>query len=118
MRHQNKKFILSRKKSARQALAKELLRSFILKQRLQTTLAKAKAMRPVIEKLITLAKQNDLTSRRRCQTILQSNYLVKKLFTDIAPLYKNRQGGYTRIIKVGYRKGDGAALATIELIKS
>lgn len=116
MRHQKKKYILSRKKSPRTALKRGLMSSLIRYRQLKTTLAKAKAIRPGVEKLITLAKTDNLTNRRQAKLILRSDVLVKKLFTDIAPQFKDRHGGYTRIVKIGFRQGDGAPIANIELI--
>ena len=116
MRHQKKKYILSRKKSPRIALQRELIRGLIRYRQLKTTLAKAKAIRPGLERLISLAKTDNLANRRQAKLILKSDVLVKKLFADIAPQFKDRPGGYTRIIKIGFRQGDGAQLANIELL--
>ena len=118
MRHQKKKFILSRKKPARQALHSSQIRNLVRAKKIMTTEAKAKALRPNIEKLITLAKKDNLSNRRRAKSILKSDSLVKILFEEIAPKFKDRPGGYTRIIKTGFRQGDGAPCATIELILS
>ncbi len=105
-----------RKKSQRKALLKSLAQTLILKEKIRTTEAKAKESRSLIEKSITLAKKKTLASRRQLLKIFPKN-LVKKLIEEIAPRYKDRKGGYTRIIKLGQRSSDGAKLAIIELIK-
>lgn len=85
-------------------------------KRIQTTETKAKRLRPVAERLVTFAKRGDLHSRRRVMRQILDASVVHELFTEIAPLVENRDGGYTRIIKTGYRKGDNAPLAIIELV--
>jgi large subunit ribosomal protein L17 len=85
--------------------------------RITTTEAKAKRVRPLAERLITFAKRGDLASRRRVMTVIRDKGVVHTLFTDIAPQYDNRQGGYTRITKIGPRKGDNAPMAVIELVE-
>jgi large subunit ribosomal protein L17 len=85
--------------------------------RITTTEAKAKRVRPLAERLITFAKRGDLASRRRVMTVIRDKGVVHELFTEIAPLYDNRQGGYTRITKIGPRKGDNAPMAVIELVE-
>src|SRR5215208_7136014 len=84
--------------------------------RITTTEAKAKRLRPLAERLITFAKRGDLASRRRVMTVIRDKSIVHELFTEIAPTYDNRDGGYTRITKVGPRKGDNAPMAVIELV--
>ena len=86
------------------------------KQKISTTLAKAKEMKPAAEKLITLGKKGSLEKRRKAIQIIGDKDLVHKVFTEYAEKYKDRPGGYTRIIKIGYRKGDRAPLAIIELV--
>lgn len=116
MRKRKKGRKFSRKTDQRKALFKSLANSFFLKEKMTTSLAKAKAMSVFTEKLITLAKNGGLFSTR----ILARNLLpkiVKKLTDEIAPRYKERRGGYTRIIKLGPRKSDGAKMAIIELVK-
>ena len=106
----------SRKRDQRKALLKTLASALILNNRIRTTEEKAKETCRYIEKFITKAKKGDLNSRR----LLAKNFspkIVKKLIDEIAPLYQERKGGYTRIIKLGRRKSDGAKLAMIELIK-
>jgi large subunit ribosomal protein L17 len=85
-------------------------------KRITTTETKAKRMRPLAERLITFAKRGDLHARRRVMTIIRDKSVVHELFTEIAPLMAEREGGYTRITKVGYRKGDNAPMAVIELV--
>jgi large subunit ribosomal protein L17 len=85
--------------------------------RITTTEAKAKRLRPLAERLITFAKRGDLASRRRVMTVIRDKSIVHELFTEIAPTYDNRDGGYTRITKVGPRKGDNAPMAVIELVE-
>ncbi len=115
MRHQKKGKVLDRKKGARGSLLKNLVASLILHKKIKTTLAKAKAFRPFSDKTITLAKQNNLASRRRLLTYLTEK-VVNKLLSDVAPIYKDRDGGYTRIVKIGTRSGDRAEIVQIELI--
>ncbi|MEO8106981.1 MAG: 50S ribosomal protein L17 [Actinomycetes bacterium] len=85
--------------------------------RITTTEAKAKRVRPLAERLITFAKRGDLASRRRVMTVIRDKSIVHELFTEIAPTYDNREGGYTRITKIGPRKGDNAPMAVIELVE-
>jgi large subunit ribosomal protein L17 len=85
--------------------------------RITTTEAKAKRLRPLAERLITFAKRGDLASRRRVMTVIRDKSIVHELFTEIAPTYDNRDGGYTRITKIGPRKGDNAPMAVIELVE-
>lgn len=107
---------LSRKKNQRKALLKTLAHSLILNEKIKTTEQKAKEVRSFLEKFITKAKKNDLASRRLLLKSF-SKKTVKKLLEKIAPRYKERKGGYTRIIKLGFRKTDGAKMAIIELLK-
>jgi len=118
MRHRlaNKK--LSRNSAQRKALLRSLVTSFLEKERIKTTLAKAKALRPLAEKMITSAKKNSLQARRKVLRFVYKKNVVKKLFEDIGPRFTERPGGYTRIIKTGQRAGDGAQLAIIELVGS
>ncbi len=107
---------LSRKKNQRRALLKSLASALLLKEKIETTEAKAKEVSRFVEKQLTLAKMANLSSRRLLAKKFQPE-VVKKIFDEIAPRYKERKGGYTRIIKLGSRKSDGASLAIIELIK-
>jgi len=107
---------LSRKRDQRRALLKSLARELFLKEKIETTMAKAKELLPFVEKRITQAKIGFLSSRKLLQREF-SPEIVKKLVNEIAPRYKERKGGYTRIIKLGPRKSDGARMAIIELVK-
>ncbi|MDD5043291.1 MAG: 50S ribosomal protein L17 [Patescibacteria group bacterium] len=116
MRHLKRGKILDRAKAARGALLRSLATSFILYEKIKTTEAKAKALRPFVEKLITKGKRNNLTVRRELLSILYTESAVKKILEDLAPRYKDRKGGYTRITKIIPRKGDGARMAKIEFV--
>lgn len=116
MRHQKKGKILGRTAGPRKALFRDLTISFVEHGRITTTLAKAKAMRPMVEKLISVSRKNDLATRRYLLSRLHNEAAVNKLLSVIGPRYINRPGGYTRIIKVGPRPGDGAEQAVIELV--
>jgi large subunit ribosomal protein L17 len=116
MRHRNKTSKLKRTASHRRALLANLSCSLIEHGRIKTTLGKAKALRPVVEKLVTLAKRDDLHSRRLAIAFLHDKERVKKLFAEVAPAAKNRQGGYTRITKLGARMSDSAPMAYIEWV--
>lgn len=108
---------LSRKKDQRRALLKSLAQNLILKEKIKTTEAKAKEVSIFVEKQITRAKTANLHSIRLLKKYF-SSLVIKKLINEIGPRYKERKGGYTRIIKLGPRKSDGAKMAIIELIKS
>jgi len=116
MRHRVKGKKLRRDTAQRKALLRSLVTSFLEKERIRTTLAKAKATRPLAEKMITLAKKNSLHSRRLALRFLYKRDVVKKLFDDIGPRFSERPGGYTRIVKIGPRAGDGAEMALLELV--
>lgn len=116
MRHRKVGKILGRKRAPRKALMCNLATSFILSDKIKTTEAKAKALRAFVEKLITLSKTNNLTTRRRLIVVLKKPEAVKKALEVIGPKYKERAGGYTRIIKLGRRRGDAAKMAQIELV--
>ena len=115
-RHQYSLRKLSRKSGPRKALLRGLATSVVLYERVKTTETKAKEVRPVVEKLITLAKKGDLAAIRSLQAYLYGENAVQKLVTEIAPIYKDRNGGYTRIIKLGNRPGDNAPVAILELV--
>jgi len=116
MRHRVKGKKLSRDSAQRKALLRNLVTSFLEKERIRTTLAKAKATKPIAEKMITLGKNNSLHSRRLALRFIYKRDVVKKLFDDIGPRFSERPGGYTRIVKIGPRAGDGADMAILELI--
>ncbi len=116
MRHQKKGKTLGRKKEPREALVRSLATSFVVYEKIKTTAVKAKVLRPVVEKLITLAKEDTLHNRRLALKKLYVEGAVKKLFEVIGPKFKERNGGYTRITKLNPRVGDGAEMAIIELV--
>lgn len=118
MRHLAKGRKLGRTTAHREALLRNLVTSFFEKERIQTTLAKAKEARPFAEKMITLARKNTLPTRRRVLAFLTKESAVTRLFNDIAPRFSERPGGYTRIVKTGLRLGDGSQMALLELIGS
>ncbi|MFP7479988.1 50S ribosomal protein L17 [Terribacillus saccharophilus] len=113
---------LGRTTDARMALLRNLATDLIVHERMETTEAKAKELRSVVEKMITLGKRGDLHARRQAASFLygtkadENQDAVQKLFSDIAGRYEERQGGYTRVLKLGQRRGDGAAMAIIELV--
>ncbi len=116
MRHQKKTVKLGRTAEHRKALLANQVCSLIEHQRIKTTLAKAKAVRPLAEKMVTLGKKGSLHARRTALAVLRQRSAVKKLFDDIAPRSADRNGGYTRIIKLGQRKSDSAAVAFLEWV--
>ena len=116
MRHLKKGRKLNRKRNHRNAMFNNMLESFFQYERIQTTAAKAKELRSLSEKMITRAKQNTLHSKRIVLKRLHNRDIVAKLFDDIAPRYQDVHGGYTRILKVGRRHGDGAHLSLLELV--
>ncbi len=116
MRHQKKTVKLGRKEGHRKSLLANLAVSLIEHTRIKTTLAKAKAVRPLAEKLVTIGKKGTLHARRTAKAVLRQDGAVKKLFSDIAPRAAARNGGYTRIIKLGQRKSDSAPMALIEWV--
>lgn len=117
MRHQRNRYQLSRSSSHRKALLMNLSKEVIQHERIQTTEAKAKAVRPEVEKLITLGKRGDLHARRLALSALgQDKFTVYKLFEEVAPRYTERSGGYTRILKLGPRHSDSTEMALIELV--
>lgn len=118
MRHRVKRRYLRRDSAHRRALLRNLVTSFLEKERMRTTLAKAKATRPVAEKMITLGKRGTLHARRQAFAFITREPVVKKLFEEIAPRFSQRPGGYTRIVRTAPRAGDGAAMAVLELVGS
>jgi large subunit ribosomal protein L17 len=118
MRHRNEGRKLSRNTSHRRALLRNLVTSLLEHGRLMTTLPKAKEVRPIAERMITLGKRDNLHARRQVQSYLLKEAIAKKVFDTIAPTFADRKGGYSRIIKLGNRKGDGADIAIIELLGS
>jgi len=116
MRHKVKKTTLGREKAPREAMLRSLAESLILHGNIKTTEAKAKALRGVVEPLITKAKKGTLAARREIIKTLYTEKAVKKLMEEIGPAYKDRDGGYTRIVKLPARKNDAAKVARIELV--
>ncbi len=116
MRHLNKKKTLDRNAPARRSLLANLAESLIIYEKLVTTTAKAKAVRSLVEELVTKSKTNDLTARRSLMTVLYTKNCIDKLLQDLGPRYATRPGGYTRIVKLGNRVGDGAEEAVIEFV--
>src|SRR5690349_19124315 len=114
MRHLNSGRKLNRTSSHRKALFKNMVLALIRHERIKTTDPKAKELRRIADWMVTLGKQGDLAARRRAFAFMQSHDAVKKLFDEIAPRFKERNGGYTRVIKFGNRRGDAAMLSVIE----
>jgi len=118
MRHGKAGVKLKRDISGRRALLRGLVTNVIEEERITTTVPKAKAAKPLVEKLITLAKEDNLHARRQAAAFLLKPEAVKKLFDKLGPRFHQRNGGYTRIVKLGWRKGDGAQTAKLELVGS
>src|SRR5262247_4986 len=116
MRHANAHRKLNRTSEHRRAMFANMAAALIKHEQIVTTLPKAKDLRPVVEKLITLGKRGDLHARRQAIAQMRDIDTVKKLFEVIGPRYKDRNGGYTRVLKAGYRHGDSAPVAVIELV--
>lgn len=116
MRHQVAGRKLGRKSAHRWAMFRNMATSLVEKERIETTLPKAKELRPFAEHLVTLGKQNTLSSRRAALSFVRSSAVVAKLFSQLAPRYSTRNGGYTRIMQLGYRLGDSAPMAVIEYL--
>ena len=116
MRHRNAGYKLGRNTSHRRAMLRNLVTSILLEDRVQTTITKAKAARPEVERLITLGKRGDLHARRQALAYLQTGEAVTRLFDTVAPRYGERNGGYLRILRAGFQKGDGAEIAFVELL--
>ena len=117
MRHRRKGRQLSRTRSHKRAMLRNMATSLLQHERIRTTEAKAKELRPFVERLITLSRQGDLASRRRAGRFVADRDVLTKLFDEIGPRFRDRNGGYTRILKLGARSGDGAELAIIELVE-
>ena len=116
MRHKKKKTTLGRESAPRKALLKNLAQDLILHEKIRTTKAKAKAVQPIVEKMITTSKASTLAARRELIKGLFTQNAVRKLMDELGPRYKERNGGYTRVINLDTRKGDGAQEAVIELV--
>jgi large subunit ribosomal protein L17 len=118
MRHKRAGFKLKRDPAARKALLRGLVTSVIEEERIITTVPKAKAAKPLVEKMITLAKRDTLHTRRQAAAFLETPASVQKLFEKLGTRFGQRAGGYTRIVRLGWRKGDGAEQAMLELVGS
>ena len=118
MRHKVAGYKLGRTTSHRRSLLRNMVTSLIMEERIETTAVKAKALRPQIEKMITLGKNGNLAARRQAAAYLMTDEAVKKLFDTVAPRFGDRNGGYMRIVRTGWQKGDGAEKAFIELLGS
>jgi len=116
MRHRKKTKILDRKKQPREMMLRNLASSVIIYEKVKTTEAKAKAVKSLVDKMITISKKGDLTARRRLLEILPQKLAVKKLMEVLGAKYKDRKGGYTRIVRLGARQGDGAMMVQVELV--
>ena len=118
MRHLKAGWKLGRNTSHRRALLRNLVTSLILQERIETTATKAKAMRPHVEKMITLGKRGDVAARRLAASFLMTREAVDRLFDTVSPRFGDREGGYLRIIRKGFRRGDGGETVYIELLGS
>lgn len=118
MRHRVGGKKLGRRTAHRLMMLRNLVTAFLDKERIRTTIPKAKALRPIAERMITLGKRESLHSRRQALAFIKDPVVVSKLFTTLAPRFAQREGGYTRILRVGFRVGDGAPMAILELIGS
>ena len=118
MRHLKAGWKLGRNTSHRRALLRNLVTSLILQERIETTATKAKAMRPHVEKMITLGKRGDVAARRLAASFLMTREAVERLFDTVSPRFGDRDGGYLRIIRKGFRRGDGGETVYIELLGS
>lgn len=116
MRHRHKTKTLDRDKESRKALLRSLATSIIIYEKIKTTKGKAKAVKPMVEKLITTAKKNDLNARRKLLSVLYHKKAVDKALEVLGPRYKERKGGYMRIINIDNRKGDNAEMVQIEFV--
>jgi large subunit ribosomal protein L17 len=116
MRHRNAGYKLGRNTSHRRALLRNLVTAVLVEDRIETTITKAKAIRPLVERMITLGKRGDVHARRQAASFLMTPEAVTRLFATVAPRYGSRNGGYLRITRSGARKGDAAEMAFIELL--
>src|SRR3954463_15994274 len=116
MRHGNSGRKLGRTSSHRKAMFKNMAVALLKHEQISTTLPKAKELRPIVEKLITLGKRGGLHARRQAWAVLRDDGITQKLFDGLASRYRERQGGFTRVLKAGFRQGDAAAMAVIELV--
>lgn len=117
MQHQRTNRKLGMKTAHRLSMLRNMATSLVIHERVRTTDTRAKEVRRVVERMITLGKKGDLSARRRAAQIIRGGEAVAKLFNEIAPRYKSRNGGYTRIVRVGHRNGDNAPMVIIELVE-
>jgi large subunit ribosomal protein L17 len=117
MRHRKAKYRLGMRTSHRQAMLRNMVTSLLDRETITTTDAKAKALRSLADKMITLGKRGDLHARRQALRIIRSKEVTRRLFEEIAPRYAERQGGYVRVLKKGVRPGDGASMSVVELVE-
>jgi large subunit ribosomal protein L17 len=117
MRHRKAKYKLGMRTSQREAMLRNMVTSLLEHESITTTDARAKALRSVADKMITLGKRGDLHARRQALEVIRSKKVAQLLFDDIAPRYANREGGYVRVIKKGFRPGDRAAVSLVELVE-
>lgn len=117
MRHGKSGKKLSRSVAHRRALLRNMASSLILHEHAETTLIKAKTLRPLMEKLVTMARNDSLHTRRQAYSYLLDKSAVHKLFVEVAPRFKERNGGYTRVVRTGFRHGDSAQMAVIEFVE-
>jgi large subunit ribosomal protein L17 len=118
MRHRKGGSKLGRNPAHRRATLRNLVTNVIERERVHTTLARARAARPLVERMITLGKRDSLHTRRQASSFLETPRAVKKLFDELAPRFAERPGGYTRILRAGWRQGDNASVAVLELVGS
>jgi large subunit ribosomal protein L17 len=116
MRHRKAKYSLGMRTSHRQAMLRNMVTALLDRETITTTDAKAKALRSLADKMITLGKRGDLHARRQALQVIRSKEVARRLFEEIAPRYADRQGGYVRVLKKGIRPGDGASLSVVELV--
>ncbi|OQA35583.1 MAG: 50S ribosomal protein L17 [Parcubacteria group bacterium ADurb.Bin326] len=117
MRHNRKGKVLGRTKAPREALMRSLATSFVVYEKIKTTKAKAKFLKPIVEKLITLGKTDTLHNRRKAMEYLYTDGAVKKVFEVLGPRFKERKGGYTRVVKLSPRVNDAAEMAILEVVE-
>lgn len=117
MRHKKARYKLGMRTSHREAMLRNMVTSLLEHESITTTDARAKALRSVADKMITLGKRGDLHARREALRVIRSKDVAKRLFDEIAPRYANRDGGYVRVIKKGFRAGDSAAMSIVELVE-
>ena len=116
MRHRKAGNHLGRNTSHRRAMLRNMVTALLKYEKIETTDAKAKAIRPIAEKMITLAKRGDLHARRQALSYMQDKEVTHRLFDELKDRYSNREGGYLRIVKKGFRKGDGASISVVQLL--